>query len=69
VENGVTLGGVRLIGTSKFTSEILEKSDLWLDLTIRRCAKQREVHRYHEHGPLVQFLRGRGIVAIGDRAP
>jgi hypothetical protein len=27
VENGVTLGSVRRIGTSKFSAEILEKSD------------------------------------------
>jgi hypothetical protein len=67
VENGVTLGGLPLIGTSEFTSEILEKSDLWRDITIRRCAKQREVHGYHEQGPLVQSLRVRGIAAIGDR--
>jgi hypothetical protein len=67
VKNGVTLGRLRQIGTSKFTAEILEKSDLVRDITIRRCAKQREVHGYHEEGPLVQSLRVRVISAIGDR--
>jgi diketogulonate reductase-like aldo/keto reductase len=67
VANGVTLGRVRQIGTSKFTAEILERSDSGRDITIRRCAKQREVHGYHEEGPLVQSLRVRVIAAIGAR--
>jgi hypothetical protein len=30
-------------------------------------AKQREVHGYHEEGPLVRSLRVHVIAAIGDR--
>jgi diketogulonate reductase-like aldo/keto reductase len=65
VENGVVLGGVRRIGTSKFTAEILEKSHLERDLTNRPWVDQPEVHRCHRQGPVVQSLRGGGLSRSG----
>jgi hypothetical protein len=59
MENRVTLGRVRWIGTSNFTAKILEKSHLGRDVTSRPSANQPAVHRYHQQGLLGQSLRTR----------
>jgi hypothetical protein len=48
-------------------SRDLGEERFWAGYRDRRCAKQREVHRSHEEGPLVQSLRVRAIAAIGAR--
>jgi diketogulonate reductase-like aldo/keto reductase len=44
---------------------MLEKIRFGQGITIQPWANQLELHLYNQQGPLLQYLRARGIVAIG----